>query len=93
MSDVDNQLEKLQAKLAAKTREIEMLVAEERHLSDPKAMQTSDYTRIRSYVEELIYEWQEAVVRGAEPNADTALNRLIAEREEIEQQIVELQVR
>ena len=89
MSDVDNQLEKLQAKLGAKTR----LVAEERHLGDPNAMQTSDYTRLRSYVEELIYEWQEAVVRGAEPKADTALNRLIAEREEIEQQIVELQVR
>jgi hypothetical protein len=63
MSDVDNQLEKLQAKLGAKTR----LVAEERHLGDPNAMQTSDYTRLRSYVEELIYEWQEAVVRGAEP--------------------------
>ena len=41
MSDVDNQLEKLQAKLAAKTREIEMLVAEERHLGDPNAVQSS----------------------------------------------------
>ena len=56
-------------------------------------METADYARLRAYVEELIYNWQEANVRSSLSNPETALNRLIAEREEIEQQIVELQVR
>jgi hypothetical protein len=56
-------------------------------------LETADYARLRAYVEELIYNWQEANVRLSLSNPETALNRLIAEREEIEQQIVELQVR
>ena len=56
-------------------------------------METADYERLRTHVEELIYEWQEANVRPSLSNPDTALNRLIAQREEIEEQIVELQVR
>jgi hypothetical protein len=39
------------------------------------------------YVEELIYKWQEANVRPSLSNPDTPVNRLIAEREEIEEQI------
>jgi hypothetical protein len=49
--------------------------------------------RLRIYVEELIYKWQEAKVRPSESNPDTAVNRLIAQREEIEEQILQLQVR
>ena len=56
-------------------------------------MDSTDHDRLRIYVEELIYRWQEANVRPSLSNPDTSLNRLIAEREEIEQQIVELQVR
>jgi chromosome segregation ATPase len=93
MSDVENEMEVLRRKLAAKTREIEALVAKQQHLGDLDAMETTDYERLRSHVEELIYEWQEANVRPSLSNPDTALNRLIADREEIEEQIVELQVR
>ena len=56
-------------------------------------MESTDYARLRIYVEQLIYKWQEAKVRPSESNPDTAVNRIIAEREEIEEQILTLQVR
>jgi hypothetical protein len=93
MSDVENEMEVLQRRLAAKTREIEALVAKQQGLSVLNAMDSTDYDRLRIYVEELIYEWQEAKVQSPESNPDTPVNRLIAEREEIDQQIVELKVR
>jgi hypothetical protein len=93
MSDVENEMEVLQRGLAAKTREIEALVAKQQGLGDLNAMDSTDYDRLRIYVEELIYKWQEAKVQAPESNSDTPVNRLIAEREEIEQQIVELKVR
>jgi hypothetical protein len=93
MSDVENEMDVLERKLAAKTREIETLVATQQNLGDLNTMESSDYARLRTYVEELIYNWQEANVRPAGSNPDTLVNRLIAEREEIEEQIVELQVR
>jgi hypothetical protein len=91
MSDVENEMEVLQRKLAAKTREIEALVAEQQHLGN--ALDSTDYGRLRISVEQLISKWQEAKVRPSESNPDTPLNRLIAEREEIEEQLVELRVR
>jgi hypothetical protein len=93
MGDVENEMDVLERKLAAKTRGIEALVATQQNLGDLNTMESSDYARLRTYVEELIYNWQEAKVRPSLSNPDTALNRLIAEREEIEEQIVELQVR
>jgi hypothetical protein len=93
MSDVENEMDVLQRKLATKTREIEALVAEQQHLGDLNAMESTDYARLRIYVEGLIYKWQEAKVRPSESNPDTTVNRLIAEREEIEEQILTLQVR
>jgi len=93
MSDVENQLEVLQRKLAEKTTEIVALVAKQQQLGDPHGLESTDHARLQSYVEELIYKWQEANVQAPGSNPDTALNRLIAEREEIEQQIVELKVR
>jgi hypothetical protein len=93
MSDVENEMDVLERKLAAKTRGIEALVATQQNLGDLNAMEATDYERLRTHVEKLIYEWQEANVRPSLSNPDTALNRLIAEREEIEEQIVELQVR
>jgi len=56
MSDVENEMAMLQRKLAAKTREIEALVAKQQHLGDLDAMETTDYERLRTHVEELIYE-------------------------------------
>jgi hypothetical protein len=85
-------MDALQRKLTTKTREIEALAAAEQNLSNPNAMGSTDYARLQSYVEELIYRWQEAKV-GSGGNPETLINQLIAEREEIEEQIVALQVR
>jgi hypothetical protein len=93
MSDVDNQVDVLQRKLQVKTREIEALVVKEQYSGDLSDMDRISCDRVRAHVEELMYKWQEANVRVPGSNPDTPLNRLIAEREDIEQQIVELQVR
>ena len=93
MSDVENEMDVLQHELATKTREIEALVAAEQDLGDLSSMESTQYARLRMHVEELIYKWQEAKVRPSASNPDTAVNRLIAEREEIEEQILQLQVR
>ena len=63
MSDVENEMDVLQRELATKTREIEALVAEQQHLGDLNAMESTEYARLRIYVEDLIYKWQEAKVR------------------------------
>ena len=93
MSDVEKDMEALQRKLTAKTREIEALVAAEQNLDNLNAMESTDYARLQTYVQERIYQWQEAKVQPSRSNPDTAVNRLIAEREEIEEQILALQVR
>jgi hypothetical protein len=93
MSDVQKEIDELQCKLTARTREIEALVAEELNLGDINAMEDTAYARLRSYVEQLIEKWQQADVDHPGSNPDTAVNRLIAEREEIEEQIITLQVR
>lgn len=93
MSDVEKEIDELQCKLTAKTREIEALVAEELNLGDINAMEGITYARLRTYVEELIEKWQQANVDRSGSNPDTVVNRLIAEREEIEGQILTLQVR
>ena len=93
MSDVEKEIDELQCKLAVKTREIEALVAEELNLGDINAMEGTTYARLRTYVEELIEKWQQANVDRSGSNPDTVVNRLIAEREEIEEQILTLQVR
>ena len=93
MSDVENELDELQRKLATKTREIEAVVAAEQNLGDLSAIDSTEYARLRIYVEELIYKWQETNVHLSASNPDTAINRLIAEREEIEEQILALEVR
>jgi len=93
MTDTEKELDELQRKLTAKTREIEALVAEEQDLGDINAMESTDYARLRTYAEELIAKWQEADVDHSGSNPDTPVNRLIAERQEIEEQILALQVR
>ena len=93
MSDVESEMDELQRKLVIKTREIEALVAAEQNLGELSSMESTQYARLRMHVEELIYKWQEANVRPSASNPDTAINRLIAEREEIEEQILALEVR
>ena len=93
MSDVEKEIYELQCKLTAKTREIEALVAEELNIGNINAMEGTTYARLRTYVEELMEKWQQANVDRSGSNSDTAVNRLIAEREEIEEQILTLQVR
>ena len=93
MSDVEKEIDELQCKLTAKTREIETLVAEKLNLGDIDAMEGTAYDRLRTYVEELIEKWQRTDVDHPGSNPDTAVNALIAEREEIEEQILTLQVR
>ena len=93
MSDVEKEIDELQCELTVKTREIETLVAEELNLGDINAMEGTASARLRAYVEELIKKWQQADVDHSGSNPDTAVNRLISEREEIEEQILTLQVR
>ena len=93
MSDVEKEIDELQCKLTAKTREIETLVAEKLNLGDINVMEGTAYDRLRIYVEELIEKWQRADVDHPGSNPDTAVNALIAEREKIEEQILTLQVR
>ena len=93
MADVEKEIDELQRKLAAKTREIEALVADEQELGEVNAMESTDYARLRAYVEELIEKWQEVDVNRSGSNPDTPVNRLIAERQEIEEQILALQLR
>ena len=54
-------------------------------------MESTEYARLRIYVDELIYQWQEAKVHPSTSNPDTAINRLIADRLEIEEQILALE--
>jgi hypothetical protein len=93
MSDVEKEMDALQRRLTAKTREIEALVAAEQNLGDLSAMESTDYARLQAFVQELIYKWQEAKLHPPESLPDTPVNRLVAEREEIEEQILALQVR
>jgi hypothetical protein len=76
MSDTEKEIDELQRRLAAKTREIEALVADEQELGDINAMESTDYARLRTYVEELIEKWQEADVDRSGSNPDTPVNRL-----------------
>ena len=48
MSDVENEMEVLQRKLATKTREIEALVAKEQGFSDLDAMESTDHARLQA---------------------------------------------
>ena len=75
MGDVESELDQLQRKLMFKTRE---------NLGDLSSMESTQYACCEC-IEELIYKWQEAEVRPSTSNPDTAINRLIAEREVEEQ--------
>jgi hypothetical protein len=48
MSDVENEMDELQRKMAAKTREIEALVAAEQKLGDLNTMQSTNMRDCKS---------------------------------------------
>jgi hypothetical protein len=81
-------LVELRRRLDQKTTEIESFVAADQGIGSIENMDPSDYERLQQDVEELLERWEEtAQEEGPGGMEDTPLNRLIAERFEIEQQI------
>ena len=86
---MDEQLGELRRRLDQKTTEIESVVAAEQGIGSIENMDPSDYERLQEDVEELLGRWEEtAQEEGPGSMRDTPLNRLIAERFEIEQIIL-----
>jgi hypothetical protein len=85
---MDERLHELRRQLDQKTSEIESLVAREQGISSIEKIDPSDYERLQQDVEELLEQWEEAAQEGRGSMDDTPLNRLIAERFEIEQEII-----
>jgi hypothetical protein len=82
-------LVELRRRLDQKTTEIESFVAVEKGMGSIENMDPSDYERLQQDVEELLERWEEtAQEEGPGGMEDTPLNRLIAERFEIEQIIL-----
>ena len=65
----------------------------EHNLGELNSMESTEYARLPIYVDKLIYQWQKAKLHPSASNPDTAINRLIAQREKIEEQILALEVR
>ena len=85
---MDEKLGELRQRLDQKTTEIESFVAADQGIGSIENMDPSDYERLQQDVEELLERWEEtAQEEGPGGMEDTPLNRLIAERFEIEQQI------
>ena len=86
---MDEKLHELRRRLDQKTTEIESVVAAEQGIGSIENMDPSDYERLQEDVEELLGRWEEtAQEEGPGSMRDTPLNRLIAERFEIEQIIL-----
>jgi hypothetical protein len=85
---MDERLHELRRQLDQKTSEIESVVAAERGIGSIENMDPSDYERLQQDVEELLEQWEEAAQEEPGSTDDTPLNRLIAERFEIEQKII-----
>jgi hypothetical protein len=85
---MDERLHKLRRQLDQKTTEIESLIAAEQGMGSIENMNPSDYERLQQDVEELLDQWGEDAEDGQTSLDDAPLNRLIAERFEIEQQVL-----
>jgi hypothetical protein len=82
-------LEELRRRLDQKTAEIELFVAAEQGISSIGNMDPSDYERLQQDVEELLERWEETAQEQRPGGMEhTPLNRLIAERFAIEQEII-----
>ena len=85
---MDEKLGELRRRLDQKTTEIESVVAAEQGIGSIENMDPSDYERLQQDVEELLEQWEEAAQEARGSMDDTPLNRLIAERFEIEHKII-----
>jgi hypothetical protein len=85
---MDERPHELRRQLDQKTTEIESLVATEQGIGSIEKIDPADYERLQQDVEELLEQWEEAAQEGQGSMDDTPLNRLIAERFEIEQKII-----
>ena len=63
-------------------------MASEQGIASIQNMNPLDYERLQQDVEELLEQWEETAQEGSGNVEDTPLNRLIAERFDIEQQIL-----
>ena len=88
---MDEKLLKLRQQLHAKTMEIEAFVAKQEGMSDLKEMDPAVYQPLRSHVEKLLEEWEEAVHEGTLSDEESTFIKLARERIEIQQQIADLQ--
>jgi hypothetical protein len=88
MLAMNERLDELQRQLDHKTSEIESVVAADRGMGSISDMNPSEYKRLQQDVEELLERWEEEAQEGSGDVEDTPLNRLIAERFEIEQEIL-----
>jgi hypothetical protein len=85
---MSEKLDQLRRQLDQKTAEIESLMATEQGMGSVENMDPSEYERLQQDVEELLERWEEAAEEGSPDVEDSELNRLIAERYAIEQQIL-----
>jgi len=88
---MNEKLEQLRRQLDQKTTEIESLVAQQQDLGAIDDLDSAEYELLQAQVEEILDNWEEAAEEGSRGLDDATLNRLIAERFEIEQQIEAMQ--
>ena len=62
--EMDEKLLKLRQQLHAKTMEIQAFVAKHEGMSDLKDLDPAVFQRLRSHVEKLLEEWEEAYTKG-----------------------------
>jgi hypothetical protein len=88
MLAMEERLDELRRQLDQKTTEIESLAAADQGIGSIENMDPSDYERLQQDVEELLEQWEETAQEGSGDVEDTQLNRLIAERYAIEQELL-----
>jgi hypothetical protein len=93
------QISALQRKLGDKTQEILKLVANSYGVGDVASLDASQLQRLNEEIEEIIDQYDEALLEGDSPEAWRALDerlarteigRLLQERHEISEQILDL---
>jgi hypothetical protein len=85
---MDEKLQELRQHLDQRTTEIEALVAQEEGMGSIEKMDPPEYERLQERVEELLEQWEEKSEGGASSENDTPLSKLIAERFDVERQIL-----
>ena len=98
--DRTDQISALSAKLRDKTQEILKFVAKTYGLGDVASLEANKLQQLKSEVDEVIDQYEEALLEGDTPEewralderlAQTAIGRLLQEHHEINEQILDLQ--